>query len=85
MKQLHDILNKYNGEGTVFGSINRKDLNQLAVIVPLLGVMQRFEYLVGSFDNEILNLHKENMLLAKARDTLLPKLMSGEIEVPVEG
>ena len=81
VKQLHDVLDQFNGEGTVFGSINRKDLNQIAIIIPSLGNMQRFEEVVGRFDAEILTLHKENTLLVTARDTLLPKFMSGENEV----
>ena len=85
IKQLRDVLDQFNGEGTVFGSINRKDLNQLAVIISPIESMQRFEEVVGRFDAEILSLHMENTLLITARDTLLPKLMSGEIEVPVEG
>ncbi len=35
------------------------------------------------FQKKISELHKENKNLAALRDTLLPKLMSGEIEVPV--
>lgn len=85
VKQLHDVLDQFNGEGTVFGSINRKDLNQLAAIIPPLENMQQFEEVVGRIDAEIMTLHKENALLITTRDTLLPKLMSGEIEVPVEG
>ncbi len=85
VKQMHNVLDRYNGEGTVFGSINRKDLNQLAVIIPPIESMQRFQEMVGRFDAEILTLNKENTLLVTARDTLLPKLMSGEIEVSVEG
>jgi len=42
-----------------------------------------FNEFISDFRKEVIVLSKENLKLSKARDTLLPKLMSGEIEVPV--
>jgi len=84
IKKMHDMLDKFNGEGTVFGSINKKGLNQLPVLIPLDDAIYAFEQNARKIDLEILNLYKQNIRLERTRDTLLPKLMSGEIEVLVE-
>ena len=44
-----------------------------------------FSIFVEPFYRQMLCLEKQNIALRATRDTLLPKLMSGEIEVPVEG
>lgn len=43
---------------------------------------REFEQKVGSFYKEIINLREEIFSLSNIRDTLLPKLLSGEIELP---
>ena len=45
--------------------------------------IQQLAIIVMQFQKKISELHKENQNLAALRDTMLPKLMSGEIEVPV--
>jgi type I restriction enzyme S subunit len=43
-----------------------------------------FQKLVRPIFNRIISIKNENLKLVKTRDILLPKLMSGEIEVPYE-
>lgn len=74
-------LDVYNGEGTVFGSINREALNSLPVFLPNADSIQKFENIVSPMDNIIRINSDESDRLAQLRDTLLPKLMSGEIDV----
>lgn len=81
MHSLQPELNKFNGEGTVFGSINKKDLEGLRVLIPPRTIMQEFDALVSKFDMQILEFVRESRTLKTLRDTLLPKLMSGEIAV----
>lgn len=76
-------LDKYNGEGTVFGSINKKDLHGMKVIIPHVEVLNEYESVIQSIDKKIFTLSQQNKTLTGLRDTLLPKLMSGEIVVPV--
>ena len=78
---LKPLLARYNGEGTVFGSINRKDLESIAVIVPPLSIQDAFNTLVMNLDDEIFRMHIESDYLAQIRDTLLPKLMAGELKI----
>ena len=78
---LHPQLDIFNGEGTVFGCINRDTLNNMEVLIPSKSDLDKFEQIVAALDNDIFNRTEENRNLVSLRDTLLPKLMSGEIDV----
>jgi type I restriction enzyme S subunit len=81
MRSLRTQLDSYNGEGTVFGSINGKALKALPIGLPDGRAIKDFERLVGPLDAEIRSNETESRRLAALRDSLLPKLMSGEIDV----
>lgn len=81
MFTLQTELDKFNGEGTVFGSINRDSLNKLPLIIPSNDAISQFESIVVPMDAQICANHEENLRLKSIRDTLLPKLMSGEIDL----
>lgn len=53
------------------------------VIIPPLAKVEKYHGLVSSMFSMIVSNEKENRNLSKIRDTLLPKLMSGEIDVDV--
>jgi len=78
---LKSDLDRFNAEGTVFGSINRKALETLKILIPTNDLISKFEAIVASMDQQILILHIESENLKILRDTLLPKLMSGERSV----
>ena len=82
MKSLHKLFDSFDGEGTVFGSINKKTLSAIQILLPSDGIVEQFNNIASSFDNRIRRLSDENSRLSLLRDTLLPRLMSGEIEVP---
>lgn len=82
MKSLHKLFDSFDGEGTVFGSINKKTLSAIQILLPSDGIVEQFNDIASSFDNRIRSLSDENSRLSLLRDTLLPRLMSGEIEVP---
>lgn len=82
MKSLHKLFDSFDGEGTVFGSINKKTLSAIQILLPSDGIVEQFNSIASSFDNRIRSLSEENSRLSLLRDTLLPRLMSGEIEVP---
>ena len=78
---LQPEMDKFNGEGTVFGSINRDSLNKMAIIIPTDDEMDRFESLVSPMDAQIRANHEEILRLEAIRAALLPKLMTGELDV----
>lgn len=67
--------------GSVFETITKKTFEGLSIVTPSDKVLQAFERAVSSFLNRIHGLLVENQTLADLRDTLLPKLMSGELRV----
>ncbi|SMO69783.1 restriction endonuclease subunit S [Paracoccus laeviglucosivorans] len=81
MQSLSTALASFDTEGTVFGSINKKQLANLPLIVPDDAVVDGFERLVAPMDQQIRSLVAQNRTLATLRDTLLPRLMSGELRV----
>lgn len=81
MFSLKKQLDVFNGEGTVFGSINRNALNEMPIVIPPAEKLDEFEKLVSPMDAAIRNNYDEICHLESIRDTLLPKLMSGELDV----
>lgn len=82
MKSLHKLFDSFDGEGTVFGSINKKTLSAIQILLPSEGIVEQFNDVASSFDNRIRCLSEESSRLSLLRDTLLPRLMSGELEIP---
>lgn len=81
MFALRQQLEVFNGEGTVFGSINRDALNSMPIKLPPEELLCQFEQLVEPMDMAIRNHYEENCRLTAIRDSLLPRLMSGELDV----
>ncbi|MEF4990592.1 restriction endonuclease subunit S [Escherichia coli] len=81
VSNLSDYFSVFNGEGTVFGSINQKDLKQLPLICPPTELINKFEELSGKWEEKIFLHCGEIENLSKLRDTLLPKLISGELSL----
>lgn len=81
MFSLKKQLDVFNGEGTVFGSINRDSLNDMPIFIPPDDAVDEFERIVAPMDNTIRNNYHEICRLQDIRDCLLPRLMSGELDV----
>ena len=81
MFSLKKQLDVFNGEGTVFGSINRNSLNDMPILIPSDDMLDEFERIVAPMDLTIRNNYDEICRLQDIRDTLLPRLMSGELDV----
>ena len=68
--------------GSTFAEISKKAFRPVSVLVPSQAVLRMFERLTRPlYDRVVVNM-KEAAALAVLRDTLLPKLISGEIRVP---
>ena len=81
MKSLKKRFDIYNGEGTVFGSVGRDTLRGLLITIPPSSVISDFEMNISKIDSRIKTNELESQSLASLRDTLLPRLMSGELIV----
>lgn len=81
MFSLKKQLDVFNGEGTVFGSINRNSLNDIPILIPSDKAIEEFERIVAPMDAAIRNNYDEICRLQAVRDSLIPRLMSGELDV----
>lgn len=71
---------KNKASGAVFDAITTRDFDE-AIIIPPLSIMNKFSETIESIFGAILNNIIQAKVLSKARDTLLPKLILGEIHV----
>lgn len=71
----------YDGDGTVFGSINQKSLKKTPFISSPSKITSCFENIVKKIDMQIEVNSKQIESLTKLRDILLPKLISGELRL----
>lgn len=69
------------GNGSIFASISKDELLNQEFIIPCEDVMVKYDKVVRNIDDKIASLDGQIELLTEARDRLLPKLMSGELEV----
>ncbi len=83
IKSLMKKIKQYNETGTVFGSITKNDLETLETIIPSSTDVEKFQETVKPIDDKIIQNCIQIRTLENLRDTLLPKLMSGEVRVRV--
>jgi len=75
----------HKSSGAVFNAIVTRDFDSEYIVIPDKDIVTKYQDNVEPVFNLILNNAKQSRTLAAIRDSLLPKLMSGEIEVPLEG
>lgn len=71
-----------NDKATTMGHINRKHLSHAKILTPNDQTLEKFSRTFDDLLEKELSVSKESKRLTELRDTLLPKLMSGEIELP---
>lgn len=81
VKQCVDVL-KRNTHGAVFDTITTSTFDTVVTLTASKIVNHRFEKIVTPLFNDIENNLRTNASLTQLRDTLLPKLLSGEITLP---
>ena len=78
---LHRIDYSSMNRGSTQPLITQGDMKKVVVLVPDKDILKKFEEFSGSLMTKWEANNKENVKLASLRDTLLPKLMSGELDV----
>ena len=85
VEELYLFFSLTNIKSIVTGAVQQKvsqgNLKSLSAIIPPEEVLRDFDNLIQPLFSQIRNLRGENVNLASLRDNLLPKLMSGEIDV----
>ena len=77
-------IEKNTDAGTIFNSLNVKGIREIVVLVPPETLLLKFEGLAVALRTRVENGLAQNSSLSYIRDSLLPKLMSGKVRVPVE-
>ena len=79
----HDMFIAINNlaNGAAQQNVSPIKIGELYILVADNGTMDRFEQIAGNYRLKIIDLQSQLRLLTEARDRLLPKLMSGEIEI----
>lgn len=82
MKNNEEFLKNMGRGGTTTLNVNTRSFSNIRLLIPSEIALEQFHRVVeGLFKKIELNLH-ESRTLSLLRDTLLPRLMSGELEVP---
>ena len=66
---------------TASNNLNKGQFSKIELIIPGISDMSEFSALVEPLFEAIKRNQQENILLAETRDSLLPRLMSGQISV----
>ncbi|MBW1976273.1 MAG: restriction endonuclease subunit S, partial [Deltaproteobacteria bacterium] len=81
VKNNMDVI-KGKAGGTTFAEISKKNFRPIPALRPSDAILDKFAKITESFYKQIVENAVSSVTLAKLRDTLLPKLISGEVRVP---
>lgn len=81
MKPELEFVQSYK-TGTTVSHLGKADIDKFVVVLPPLKVVEECSKILDSILQRIKNISAESRTLSTLRDTLLPRLMSGELEVP---
>jgi type I restriction enzyme S subunit len=84
MTFLRPHFDRFEAEGTVFGSVSKEGFENISVVAPSPEIVDQFENIVGPMDQLIETNEQQSFSLAELRDTLLPRLISGELRISEE-
>ena len=80
--KVNSKLLKHAQTGAVQPHVKPSDIHDFELVIPDKESIYDFQDKVKPFFDKIASIQKENSRLSLLRDTLLPRLMSGELEVP---
>lgn len=69
---------------STYPSIKPSDILSIKIVIPSVDDVNKLASIIETQHNQIWKNQQQNRILTQLLDTLLPKLMSGEIRVPVE-
>lgn len=78
---LNRIYFLYVATGATVPSLRQNNFTSMKIIMPKMSLVKRFDEIISLLFEQINFLEKANEKLSKQRDVLLPRLMSGKLEV----
>ena len=85
---LHNLMTRkdeiiMNANGATFLEISKGRFRKMKIVVPDDNTLDVFEKMAKDIFMQVLKIEKQNALLMRQRDLLLPRLMSGKLEVNI--
>lgn len=81
MLRMKDLLDGLGSNGATMTNVNKSKLEKLIIISPSKNIVKQYNDVCKPLFESALNLSRKNVYLKNMREALLPKLMSGEVEV----
>ena len=81
MKRLKTLLEGVGSNGATMTNVNKTKFENLEILYPIKELREKYFCFCYPIFKKIYDLSMNNIFLSQARDRLLPKLMSGELEV----
>ena len=81
MQSLSSSIQMLGAAGSTICNLNKSQFSDMEFLLPNIDILSKFHDRVKFYFSLILSNQRENLRLAQLRDALLPKLMSGEIDV----
>jgi type I restriction enzyme S subunit len=70
-----------NANGSTFLEISKGRFRKMKMLIPDDSTLNAFEKRARAIFDTVMKLEQQSMILARQRDLLLPRLMSGKLEV----
>lgn len=80
-RQMKSIIELFGATGATMTNLSKGKFEKLKVVVPKANIRESFHKRIRPYFKEIFTLDQQNTLLTRQRDLLLPRLMSGKLEV----
>ena len=81
MLRMKDLLDGLGSNGATMTNVNKSKLEKLIIISPSKDIVKQYNDVCKPLFESALNLSRKNVYLQNMREALLPKLMSGEMEI----
>ncbi|HHQ4590533.1 TPA: restriction endonuclease subunit S [Aeromonas veronii] len=81
MQSIKPVFDKFESNGTVFGSINQNELKAIQYVAPDIKVLEEFEKVVRGLDKKIRENLLQNLNLTSIKEKILPRLITGKIQL----
>lgn len=84
MKSISNKIISLGSGGTATNNLNKTQFSNIDIIIPTKKCVDKYHYIIEEYFNLIDKNQQQSKKLSELRDTLLPKLMSGELRIPLD-
>jgi len=80
-RDLGETIRLRGSGGSVVPNLNKGEFSNLPILKPDLDIIHAYQEMVKEIFEKILDNDRQNLNLIKIRDTLLPRLMRGDLKL----